>query len=257
MSNLSKNVLFTTDRSQGMLLAGINWQTREVVMRIERRIAILNSLYALYEETVSGFSFACGQHCTACCTCNVTCTTLEGWLVFDHLDDRGGPEALSCLAAVTAERYRPTVTLNQMASLCIEGREIPPEYNDPAAGACPWLADELCSLYAARPFGCRAMLSSHDCTSSGAARMPPFILSLNNVMMQYLEAIDRPGGWGNLSDVLVWLSHDSRRRDYESRAMTEFSGPLIANRPMPALMIPPEHRERMRPIVKHIRNYSA
>ena len=121
----------------------------------------------------------------------------------DHLRRHSGLKGLNRLAAAASPtRYRPAVTLNHMAAFCMQGLDLPEEVNDPAAGSCPCLEADLCPLYAVRPFGCRAMLSTRPCVQGGQAHMPPFILSLNNVIMQYLEAIDRPGGWGNLIDVL-------------------------------------------------------
>ncbi len=222
-------------------------------MELEHRLAILKSLYRIYDETVADFDTACGQHCATCCTCNVTCTTLEGWLVFDHLRSHGGIEPISRLVAEAPDtRYRPAITLNHMVAICLQGRELPQEDNDPRAGACPLLEVDLCSLYAVRPFGCRAMLSTHDCTRGGEARMPPYILSLNNVMMQYIEAIDRPGGWGNLIDVLGFFVDEVGRQGYEDQTCHSFKSPLKTNRPFSVLMIPPEHRERMRPLIKRI-----
>ena len=223
-------------------------------MAIKQRIALLKSIYHIYDQAVASVDPACGPRCAACCTCNVTCTTLEGWLVFNHLLHRAGRRQIEAmLAAASPARYRPTVTLNHMAQLCLQGQSLPPEVNDPAAGDCPCLQLDLCSLYDARPFGCRAMLSTLDCRQTGEAQMPPFVLSLNNVIMQYLEAIDRPGGWGNLIDVLGFLADDTQREAYENRVSQCLTSPLLANRPFPVLMIPPEHRQAMGPIIRDIK----
>ena len=82
--------------------------------------------------------------------------------------------------------------------------------------------------------------------------MPPFVLSLNNVMMQYLEALDRPGGWGNLIDVLDFLSNQELRNTYFDQTCQLFEPPLLTNQALPVLMVPPEHRQRMQPIIARI-----
>jgi Fe-S-cluster containining protein len=222
-------------------------------MDTQTKIKLLAELYALYDETVAAFETACGRGCSACCTCNVTCTTLEGWFMVEHLTAHGQLAAIEpMVSAAPRDRFRPVVTINQMVALCVRGDALPQESNDPGAGPCPWIENHVCPVYAVRPFACHAMLSSEPCHVGGDACMPPFILSLNNVMMQYLEALDRPGASGNMLDILLFLANEKNRDAYISQQCLEFSSPLAANRSFSVLMIPPEHRRSIQPFLNRL-----
>jgi Fe-S-cluster containining protein len=226
-------------------------------MDIESRSERLKSIYAVYDEFTAGIDRACRKHCASCCTCNVTGTTLEGWLICNRLasattDHAAFLEKLS--ETGFAGRFQPRVTINDMVALCMQGKDLPDERNDPAAGNCPLIEGDTCSIYAMRPFGCRAMLSTVDCTGRQEAHMPPLILSTNNIVMQYIETLDRPGASGNLIDILLFLSDPVQRRAYENRQCPQWPQPLQPNRSFPALMIPPEHRTALQPLLKALKD---
>jgi Fe-S-cluster containining protein len=226
---------------------------QEQWMTITSKANVLTRLFDLYDETVASFDTACVRGCSTCCTCNVTCTTLEGWLLIDHLMVSGAWNAIDAMVSrAPAKRFQPTVTINQMVALCVRGEALPEESNDPGAGACAWLEGQACPVYAVRPFACRAMLSTASCHGGGQACMPPFILSLNNVMMQYLEALDRPGASGNVADILAFLAEERCRRAYLSQTWREVEPPLLPNHGFSVLMIPPEHRGPLQPVVRQI-----
>ena len=79
--------------------------------------------------------------------------------------------------------------------------------------------------------------------------MPPLILSVNNIVMQFIEALDQPGATGNLIDVLQYLSDPDRRRAYEKQEDPAWPSLLVPNQSIPVLMIPPEHREAVQPLL--------
>ncbi|MCA1794959.1 MAG: hypothetical protein LC660_14020 [Desulfobacteraceae bacterium] len=83
--------------------------------------------------------------------------------------------------------------------------------------------------------------------------MPPWILTVNNVFLQAIEHLDQNGYSGNLSDMLQMtlsgndLTHqDMQNHDPKNDAL------FVKNEPINCLMIPPENRERMDPIVKNL-----
>jgi Fe-S-cluster containining protein len=225
-------------------------------MDIKNQCEQLKTIYAIYDEFTADTYRACRKHCASCCTCNVTGTTLEGWLIHDRLmsaatDHTAFLENLSEIAP--PGRFQPRVTINDMVAMCMQGKSLPDEQNDPAAGVCPFMEGDTCSIYAVRPFGCRAMLSTLDCTGRAEAHMPPLILSANNVVMQYIETLDRPGASGNLIDILLFLSDPAQRRAYENRQCLQWPQSLQPNRPFPALMIPPEHRTAIQPLLQALK----
>ena len=74
----------------------------------------------------------------------------------------------------------------------------------------------------------------------------PFLLTVNTVCLQFIEHLDQGGFFGNLNDVLAFLISDEKRR--LPAAMSGRHG-LSPNKPIPGLLIPPEHRQRMQPFL--------
>ena len=222
-------------------------------MKVQDRLSLLKKIYEIHDEYTSKVQTACAKGCAACCTCNVTVVTMEGLWIYNHLKASGRSEQVtSILRSMPPLRYRPRMTLNRMVEHYAAGRQPPEEENDPSAGICPLLEDGVCSIYPVRPFGCRAMLSSSDCSLAGEAEMPPMILSVNHVILQYIEAVDRPGGTGNLLDVLDSMTQDAARKDYLNGKGPDSSARLPANRSIPVLMVPPVHRRAIGPLVQSL-----
>jgi hypothetical protein len=221
-------------------------------MNIKHRCDRLQHIYSIYDAFTAGTPVACRKHCALCCTCNVTATTLEGWLVHDRLRSVGEARATAAKALpiiAPARRFQPRVSINGLAELCMQGSPLPDETNDPAAGGCPLIEGDICPIYDVRPFGCRAMLSTQACDRDGEASMTPLILSVNNIVMQFIEALDRPGASGNLLDILQFFTDEDRCRAYEGQQGFPWPRPLVPNRPIPVLMIPPEHRKAVQPLL--------
>lgn len=153
--------------------------------------------------------------------------------------------------AAAQTHFKPKITTNQFANLCAKGLE-PPEEESSEWNACPLLSDDLCKIYAARPFGCRCLLSRHDCGAEGYADMDDYVLSVNTVFLQSIEHMDDNGCTGNLLDVLAVMASEENRKTYENKTLTCPTVGLIANQPLNILMIPPEHRTKMEPILKSL-----
>jgi hypothetical protein len=207
----------------------------------------LGKIYALYDQFFNSLPTACGKGCATCCTANVTMTTLEGLFMLDHWQAAGEASPVEILRkSAQNPGFQPTLTINQLAALCLEDKEIPDESADPGVGPCPLLRNDCCTLYAARPFGCRAMVSSTDCAHSGEADMPDFVLAANNLISQFIEALDQAGRFGNLADILLLLAAPATALPQEHPLLEK----MAANRSIPVFMIPPEHRQRMQPLLQ-------
>jgi hypothetical protein len=96
------------------------------------------------------------------------------------------------------------------------------------------------------------MVSREVCETEGRADMPALIVTVNHVFMQTIEHIDRPGCTGNLVDVLSMLSDGDSRDGYRSGRPDCRRHRLLDNQPMEVLMVPPEHRGRVRPLLDAI-----
>jgi hypothetical protein len=124
----------------------------------------------------------------------------------------------------------------------MEGCEIPDEENDPGWGACPLLSNRICTIYRVRPFGCRSLVSIEECVVDGVATLSPLTLTVNNVFMQYIEHLDCNGVSGNLSDMFLALA----KNNLSTQPIT------IRNQKMDGVMVPPEHRQKLGPLLQEL-----
>jgi len=211
-------------------------------------------MYQLYDDIIASYDLACRKFCSDCCTRNVTMTTLEGYQIGSHLLFHEQMKFLERLKTdVSLPRFQPRTSTNQIARLCAAGNDIPTEETDSALGVCPLLEDNLCRIYAVRPFGCRCLVSRNKCAQTGCAEIDDFLLSVNTVFLQYIEHIDLKGRSGNLIDVLLWMESEKNRQAYRRGDLQESE--LIGNRPIQFLFVPPEHRDRMKPILTALQSF--
>ncbi len=222
--------------------------------------AMLKKIYKLYDETIAGFNMACRKKCSSCCTCNVTMTSLEAEFMTASLTNQEKNNLKILIdRCVPGKRYIPKMSSNSFARMCMQGKDIPAEENDPNWGRCPMLVDDLCTLYDVRPFGCRALMSEKQCQKNGYAQIPPIILTINNLFLQFIEHADQNGFFGNMSDVFpLFLADDLKdnasdcinKKDNASDCINKIDGKnLLSNEKIAVLMIPQEHRKKIRPIL--------
>jgi hypothetical protein len=203
----------------------------------------LNRLYTLYDEVVGDLPLACRRGCSVCCTADVTLTSLEGSVLLGSLGSAERERLLRRLGPDAGGR-RPRLTINAFAARCMEDGD-PPDEDDPDPGKpCPLLLNHECPVYTSRPFACRCMVSESVCTRTEPAEVPPFVLTVNTVFMQVIENLDCRGFSGNLSHMLPALSRGLAVQGQDP------SDGLIPNRRSGVLMVPPEHRDRLRPILE-------
>ncbi|MGD8521734.1 MAG: YkgJ family cysteine cluster protein [Desulfobacterales bacterium] len=223
-------------------------------MNIAAKLTILDQIYSIYEEFANTLELACKKQCSFCCTTNVLLTTLEGYKIIDTLISNDKFDAIKkIITAPATARYRPELTTNQIAKMCADGRQLPEEVGTQNWEECFFLIDNECPIYELRPFGCRCLVSRHNCGEKGYAEVDDFVISVNTVILQTIEHADVQGCTGNLVDVLGVLSSENNQEAYRSNALTCQKSGLIPNYPLTVLMIPPEHRTRMEPILQKLR----
>ncbi len=219
-------------------------------MRYTKKLAVLKKIYKIYDSLADSWPSVCRRYCDACCTCNVTMTTLEGALIAEELAAKCKTDLFDRLnAASDNRRFLPKITTNELAERCVQGKSIPDEESDSCWGKCPLLTDHQCPLYPVRPFGCRCFISTTDCRVNGYADVNPFVLSVNNLFLQYIEHIDADGFFGNMTDILVFINTTAHHQGISANTMPPATGRLIVNQPLKVLLTPPEHREKIRPIL--------
>ncbi len=222
-------------------------------MDITSKLTLLDQIYRLFDNFAGTQNVACKRKCATCCTCNMILTTLEGYKIISDPDARAKTTFLLQMGdAAGRERFKPQITTNQMALCCMTGQEIPEEIIDPAWGSCPFLSEKECPIYPIRPFGCRCMMSKTICAETGYADMDEFSLTVANLFHQFIEHLDQDGLTGNLVDVFLFLGNKKNLAAYQSGSAHKLAAGLIPNGPIPVLMIPPEHRERIQPLLRSL-----
>jgi Fe-S-cluster containining protein len=224
-------------------------------MELNSKIAVLDQIYRVYEEFVDRLDIACKKYCAGCCTRNVTLTSLEGYLIATQIISSGKSNLFENIeSALPKKRFYPLTTTNRLADLCMKGQDPPEEKHDDSNERCPLLKDNLCPIYPVRPFACRCFVSKKDCRKQGYAEVDPFILSVNNLFLQVIEHVDSQGFSGNLIDVLKFMASKNNRDNYKKNTMDHPDAGLIPNLKITVLMIPPEHRVRIKPILNALQN---
>jgi Fe-S-cluster containining protein len=223
-------------------------------MQIRHKLNALSGVYDLYDSFSAQFSFACVRGCCACCTQNVTITSLEGYRIVQHLIATKQSDLFQRLQPTTSqERFRPALTTNQIAALCMRHEDPPEERVDWPQTPCPFLSNRECLIYLERPFGCRCFSSTEKCDLTGQAAVDPFVFTVNMMFMQSIEDIDRAGQFGNMTDVLLSLKSEVDRKQYETHPNLHRAPGLCVNHRIPGLLIPPEHQERIQPLLERLR----
>ncbi|VEN73593.1 conserved hypothetical protein [Candidatus Desulfarcum epimagneticum] len=222
-------------------------------MNRHQKIAALKKLYQIHDTFAAETDGACEKGCADCCTVNVTATSVEGLLVIQYLSEKKGEKIFDPGSFdFEKKRFQPKITSNQMAALCEAGREIPEEEPDPSWGKCPLLKDDLCPVYPVRPFACRNMSSTEKCRENGHAVMDPFSVTVSLVFLQCVEHLDAGGFSGNLMDILVFMEKNENRQKYDAGDARLEGAALIRNMPAKKILVPPERRERIKPLFDEI-----
>lgn len=192
----------------------------------------LLKIYDLYETWACEYSFACRKGCASCCTQSVSITTLEGELITDYIKSQ--KRELLPPPGRLAENYLNQQTTNQFAAACLR-REYQ-EDNAPRWNMTPciFLRDNCCTIYPVRSFMCRSFGSKVPCDINGEAEVDPAFLTLNTVILQCIEHLDRGRPWGNMNGILSLAENSTRGEHCPTKGEYELS------RPIPGFLIPPE-----------------
>lgn len=219
-------------------------------MKLETKLTVLKKIYQIYDNFVGDLDVACKKYCDQCCTHSVTITTLEGYLIVENMILNGKSDLFRTVRTATSRtRFKPKITTNRLADICMNGKDLPEEENHFVAESCPLLTNHECPVYRARPFGCRCFISKHDCSEKGYADVDAFVVTVNTIFLQYIEHIDAQGFSGNLTDILVFMETEKNRHAYKTDRLINPEAGFIANQPTNVLMVPPEHRIKVKPIL--------
>lgn len=217
---------------------------------IDERLAAYEHVCRVYDDCLERLDLVCEKGCDTCCTVNVTVTSLEAWRIAAYLREQDRPDLMAAIrSALDGKRYHPALTMNAIAGIYSQGVDVPEEVMDPSWGGCPLLTSHTCPIYAVRPFSCRCMVSSGDCRTTGYARADAFTVTINNVMMQYIEHVDQGGFTGNMLDMVVYMADAEISAAYSRGEHPAAPVNGIANAPAPVLLAQPEDRQKLAPIL--------
>ncbi|MBW2603639.1 MAG: hypothetical protein JRE28_04890 [Deltaproteobacteria bacterium] len=91
-------------------------------MYLEHRLNVLKKIYGLYNDVAKNPDVACKKYCAACCTPDVTVTTLEGYLIANHMVSSGQADLFENIRVkISKNRFKPKITTNRLADLCMKG----------------------------------------------------------------------------------------------------------------------------------------
>ncbi len=218
-------------------------------MGLSQKLAILKSIYRHYDEFTGGLNLACQKYCAACCTPDVTMTTLEGYLIADFLISNNRQDLFGHIQkGISGNRFKPRTTTNKLALLCAKGEDPPEEPRTDSGKRCTLLTDAMCPIYTVRPFGCRCFISGKVCSQAGYAEVDPFIITVNTIFLQVIEHIDAMGFSGNFADIMLLMAKKENRDRYKKNALQHLKDDFISNIPIEMLMVPPEHRDKVKPV---------
>lgn len=164
---------------------------------------ILQSIYTSFDNwcTETQSQPACNKGCSSCCSQNVTITALEGEDILRYILSTGMVDQFATALLQADAACPPTFTTNDFAGACLDGRDVDPEIKT-NRGICPFLTDNICTIYPARPFSCRLFISSTTCSTGSPAQVSDEYLEASTAVTQVIEHLGQKEYWGNMLDVL-------------------------------------------------------
>ncbi len=217
---------------------------------MDHKKELLAAVYTVYFRWVERFPLACQKGCAACCTGSVTMTSLEGEIILGFINKQNRKKwLLDKLAQTSPGKSKAAITLNQYAAECLQHQEV----DEAALGSwdfnpCVFLDENTCSLYEARPFGCRSFGSLVRCAADRAAEMAPMHLTVNTVFTQVIEHISSDGGyWSNMTDILYSLTDSGFQAENIN---------LLPARPVPGFLLESHEVQEIHDLLQQLREQS-
>ena len=156
---------------------------------MEMKKRLLTTIYDVFDRYVqANYQMACSEGCAACCTHDITATTLEASVLLDGLKKAGRQDLIERVPGTAdQEIFRPRITTNTMAMACLRQMEPPVEEPGPNPGVCPFLENHRCAVYEYRPMSCRGMFALNKCRPGEEAEVPPELVTLVTIHWQIIE----------------------------------------------------------------------
>lgn len=204
---------------------------------------VLKTIYDVFGQWAERFSFACSRGCAACCTQDVMLTRAEALLLLDYILGEYGRRWLEKKLGSQPIPWPLVLTTNDYAAACLKGKEIV-DTDRRRHGVCPFLENNCCSVYPARPFSCRCFASTRVCRNDSTALLPPHYLSAATALSQVIEHLGQFEPWGNMLDLLFLLAPSSAAADCPDNGREDLAEALsiarsncLTAQPLPGFLI--------------------
>jgi Fe-S-cluster containining protein len=175
---------------------------------------ILNNIYTSFDNwcAESQTQPACCKGCSTCCSQNVTITALEGENILRYIISEGMVDEFATALMQVGDISRPKYSTNDFAKACLDGRDVDPEITTNKE-SCPFLKDNICTIYPVRPFSCRLFMSSVTCSPGTPAQVTDDHFEASTAVTQVIEHLGQKEYWGNMLDVLMAMLDISEYRE--------------------------------------------
>jgi len=157
----------------------------------------LHAIYDGFENEVRQYrrDAVCGLGCSFCCTSmgNVDITTLEGWIIREHIQSMPGPVRSDLVRRITGNKQ---------------------DKEKGGKPACPFQDNNgACLVYEFRPFSCRQLYSLRKCDQDGPLIHRAAVIAAR-ITVRRIQALDHTGYSGHISYILYMLENHNFRKIY-------------------------------------------
>lgn len=216
---------------------------------------ILKAIYTIFADWSAGEGIACEKGCAACCTRNVTMTALEGEIILRFINEEKMERWFAEKIRANRPQHRPKMSTNDFARACLQGREV--DFGEVCnQEPCPFLEENICLIYPARPFSCRMMISETTCTADRPALLPDHYFAASTAVAQIIEHLGQKEYWGNMLDVLPALCDISEFRaiadHLDTTIIRQSRLRTLTAKPLPGFLFTEEEEKTVSPLLKTI-----
>jgi Fe-S-cluster containining protein len=214
---------------------------------------ILDIIYSEFEKWSANENFCCRKGCAVCCTQNVTITALEGVKIIEFCQKNDRESWLANKLSNETHAAPPLQTTNEYIAAFIEGCEVE-QVSPDTTHRCPFLENDICTIYPVRPLSCRCFGSQKQCAQHGSALLPNHYLSASLAVMQIIEHLGQFEYWGNMADVLLSLCDYSSYRNIATALenptlMIQARLRTLNAKPIPGFSFPEEDIDAVSPLI--------
>ncbi len=218
---------------------------------------ILKTIYTIFTDWSTGSKVACCKGCAACCTQNVTITALEGEIILRFIHKADMDKWFAEKLQENRPGRRPKMSTNDFARACLQGKDVDfgEVSNQPP---CPFLKENICLVYPARPFSCRMMISKKTCSTDQPALIPDHYLAASTAVSQIIEHLGQKEYWGNMLDILPALcdisEHSAVAQHLNTTIMIQARMQTLTAKPLPGFLYTEDEDKTVSPLLNTIFN---